>query len=100
MYTFKILVRYLAKLYVEVPQAETVGCIIQHQTDIEFKSKVGVALYEIADHFDREDIMHLLKVVLNNCVFSFQGKFYKKLHGDAISSPCLPVCGKHTYGVF
>ena len=25
MYTFKILVRYLAKLYVEVPQAETIG---------------------------------------------------------------------------
>ena len=29
MYTFKILVRYLAKLYVEVPQAETIGHIGQ-----------------------------------------------------------------------
>ena len=28
-YTFKILVRYLAKLYVEVPQAETIGHIGQ-----------------------------------------------------------------------
>ena len=28
-YTFKILVRYLAKLYVEVPQAETIGRIGQ-----------------------------------------------------------------------
>ena len=28
-YTFKILVRYLAKLYVEVPQDETIGCIGQ-----------------------------------------------------------------------
>ena len=27
MYTFKILVRYLAKLYVEVPQAETMGVL-------------------------------------------------------------------------
>ena len=50
--------------------------IIQHQTDMEFKSKVGVAWYEVADHLDREDVMHLLKVVLNNCVFSFKGKFY------------------------
>ena len=28
--------------------------IIQHQTDMEFKSKVGVAWYEVADHLDRE----------------------------------------------
>ena len=28
-YTFKILVRYLAKLYIDIPQAETVGCIGQ-----------------------------------------------------------------------
>ena len=27
MYTFKILVRYLAKLYVDIPQAETMGLI-------------------------------------------------------------------------
>ena len=25
-YTFKILVRYLAKLYIDIPQAETMGC--------------------------------------------------------------------------
>ena len=45
----------------------------------------------MVDHLDRENIMHLLKVVLNNCVFSFQGKFYKQLHGAAVGSPCLPV---------
>ena len=28
-YTFKILVKYLAKLYVDVPQAETMGCMGQ-----------------------------------------------------------------------
>ena len=50
--------------------------IIQHQTDMDFKYKVGKAWYEVADHLDREDVMALLKVVLNNCVFSFQGKFY------------------------
>ena len=52
--------------------------IIQHQTDMDFKYKVGKAWYEVADHLDREDVMALLKVVLNNCVFSFQGKFCKQ----------------------
>ena len=55
------------------------------------KYKVGKAWYEAADHLDREDVMTLLKVVLNNCVFSFQGKFYKQLHGAAMGSPCSPV---------
>ena len=35
--------------------------------------------------------MGLLKLVLENCVFSFQGKFYKQLHGAAMGSPCSPV---------
>ena len=65
--------------------------IIQHQTDMDFKYKVGRAWYEVADHLDREDVMALLKVVLNNCVFSFQGKFYKQLHSSAMGSPCSPV---------
>ena len=58
---------------------------------MKFKSKVGVAWYEVTDHLDREDVIHLLNVVLNNCLFSFQGKFYKQLHGAATGSPCLPV---------
>ena len=65
--------------------------IIQHQMDMDFKYKIGKAWYEVADHLDREDVMALLKVVLNNCVFSFQGKFYKQLHGAAMGSPCSPV---------
>ena len=35
--------------------------------------------------------MLLLKIVLNNCVFSFQEQFYKQLHGTAMGSPCSPV---------
>ena len=57
----------------------------------ELISKVGKPWYEVADHLDREDVMLLLKVVLNNCVFSSQGKFYIQLHGAAMGSPCLPV---------
>ena len=55
---------------------------------MDFKYKVGKAWYEVTDHLDREDVMALLKVVLNNCVFSFQGKFYKQLHSAAMGSPC------------
>ena len=40
--------------------------IIQHQTDMEFKFKVGKAWYEVADYLDREDVMALLEVELNN----------------------------------
>ena len=40
--------------------------IIQHQTDMDFKYKVGKAWYEVADHLNREDVMLLFKVVLNN----------------------------------
>ena len=58
---------------------------------MDFKSKIGQVWYEVADHLDREDVMTLLKVVLNNCVFSFQNKFYKQLHGAAMGSPCSPV---------
>ena len=35
--------------------------------------------------------MALLKVVLNICVFAFQGKFYKQLHGATMGSSCSPV---------
>ena len=58
--------------------------IMQHQTNMDFKYKVGKAWYEVTDHLDREDIMALLKV-------SFQGKFYKQLHSAAMGSPCSPV---------
>ena len=43
--------------------------IIQHQTNMDFKYKFGKAWYEVTDHLDREDVMALLKVVLNNCIF-------------------------------
>ena len=58
---------------------------------MELKSKVGKPWYEVADHLDREDVMLLLKIVLNNCVFSFQGQFYKQLHEAAMGSPCSLV---------
>ena len=34
--------------------------------------------------------MSFLKLVLGNYVFSFQGNFFKQLHGAAMGSPCSP----------
>ena len=39
----------------------------------------------------KNEVMSLLKLVLENCVFSFQGNFFKQLHGAAMGSPCSPV---------
>ena len=35
--------------------------------------------------------MQLLKLVLENCVFTFQDKFFKQLHGAPMGFPCSPV---------
>ena len=46
--------------------------IINHQTDMEFKCKVWQVWYEVPDHLDREDVMLLLKIVLNTVYFLFR----------------------------
>ena len=85
----------VSALFTSIPANQALDIIsqliISHETNMEFKSKVGKAWYEVADHLVREDVMLLLKIVLNNCVFSSQEQFYKQLHGAAMDSPCLPV---------
>ena len=39
----------------------------------------------------KNEVMSSLKLVLENCVFSFQGNFFKQLHGAIMGSPCSPV---------
>ena len=39
----------------------------------------------------KDEVMKLLKLVLENCVFTFQDMFFKQLHGTAMGSPCSPV---------
>ena len=39
----------------------------------------------------KDKINALLEIVLNNCVFSFQHKFYKQLQGAVMGSPVSPV---------
>ena len=40
---------------------------------------------------EKDEVMQLLKLVLENCVFTFQDKFFKQLHGTTMGSPCSPV---------
>ena len=39
----------------------------------------------------KNEVMNLLKLALENCVFLFQGNFFKQLHGATMSSPCSPM---------
>ena len=39
----------------------------------------------------KDKVISLLELVLNNCVFSFQGKFYQQLQGAAVASHVPPV---------
>ena len=39
----------------------------------------------------KDEVMELLKLVLENCVFSFQCNFFKQLHSATMGSSCSPV---------
>ena len=49
------------------------------------------AFLEHSHSIPKDKMISLLEFVLNNCVFSFQHKFYKKLQGAAMGSPVSPV---------
>ena len=49
------------------------------------------AFLEHSHSIPKDKIISLLQLALNNCVFSFQHKFYKQLQGAAIGSPISPA---------
>ena len=49
------------------------------------------AFLEHSHTIAKDKIIALLELVLNNCVFSFQHKFYKQLKGAAMGYPVSPV---------
>ena len=57
----------------------------------ETRGKYKCSFEENTVGLNKNEVMGSLKLVLENCVFSFQGKFYKQLHGAAMGSPCSPV---------
>ena len=69
-------INWLFTEHIEVPEARgKYGCSFEQNT-------IGLT---------KDEVMKLLKLVLENCVFSFQGNFFKQLHSAAMGSPCSPV---------
>ena len=63
----------------------------EHIEDPEAKHKYGCSFKHNTIGLEKDEVMQLLKLVLEKCVFSFQGKFFKQLHGATMGSPCSPV---------
>ena len=66
----------------------------EHIDDPEVKHKYGCSFKCNTIGLEKDEVMQLLKLVLENCVFTFQDKFFKQLHGVAMGSPCSPVVAK------
>ena len=63
----------------------------EHIEDPEAKDKYGCSFRCNTIGLEKDEVMQLLKLVLENCVFTFQDKFFKQLHGAVMGSPCSPV---------
>ena len=66
---------------------------IEHIEVPEARGKYGCSFKQNTMSLTKDEVIKLLKLVLENCVFSFQGNFFKQLdlHGAAMGSPCSPV---------
>ena len=78
---------------IPVPTAlDVINCLFcEHIEDPETKHKYGCSFRQNTIGLEKDKVMQLLKLVLENCVFTFQDKFFKQLHGAAMGSPCSPV---------
>ena len=64
---------------------------IEHIEDPEAKHKYVCSFRCNTIGLEKDKVMQLLKLVLENCVFTFQDKFFKQLHSATMGSPCSPV---------
>ena len=64
---------------------------IEHIEVPEARGKYGCSFEQNTIGLTKDEVIKLLKLVLENCVFSFQGNFLKQLHGASMGSPCSPV---------
>ena len=60
---------------------------IEHIEVPDSRGKYKCSFEENTIWLTREEVMKLLKLVLENCVFSFQGNFFKQPHDAAMGSP-------------
>ena len=66
----------------------------EHIENPEARGKYNCTFERNSMDLKKNEVMDLLKLVLENCVFSFQGNFFKQLHGAAMGSPCSSVVAK------
>ena len=82
-------------LFTSIPVPTTLDVIncsfTEHIEVTETRDKYNCSFEENMVGLQKNEVMSLLKLVLENCVFSFQGNFYKQLQGAAMGSPCSPV---------
>ena len=78
---------------IPVPTAlDVINCLFcEHIKDPEAKHKYGCSFKHNTIGLEKDEVMQLLKLVLENCVFTFQDKFCRQLHGATMGSPCSPV---------
>ena len=76
---------------IPVPTALDVINFCEHIEDPEAKHKYGCSFRWNTISLEKDEVIQLLKLVLENCVFTFQDKFFKQMHGATMGSPCSPV---------
>ena len=67
---------------IPVPTAlDVINCLFTEHIEVpEARGKYNCSFEENTVGLQKNEVMSLLKLVLENCVFSFKGKFYKQLH--------------------
>ena len=94
----------ISALFTSIPVPTALDVInrlfTEHIEDPDTRDKYGCSFKRNTIGLEKDEVMSLLKLVLENCVFTFQNRFYKQLHGAAMGSPCSPVVAKHIYGIF
>ena len=70
---------------------DVINRFCEHIEDPEAKHKYGCSFRCNTIGLEKDEVMQLLKLVFENCVFTFQDRFFKQLHGTAMGSPSSPV---------
>ena len=85
----------VSALFTSIPvptSLDVINCLFTEHIEVpETRGKYKCSFEENTVGLNKNEVMRLLKLVLENCVFSFQDKFFKQLHGAAMGSPCSPV---------
>ena len=85
----------ISALFTSIPVPTALDVInhlfCEHIKDPEAKHKYGCSFKCNTIGLEKDEVMQLLKLVSENCDFTFQDKFFKQLHSAAMGSPCSSV---------